>query len=69
MSIFGLSSHLSIVRAAVAFGTDIAASEKSSSPVQPAVTTTLELVLTLEINHKVKETPTISLGNEKRKPV
>ena len=53
----------SVVRSATAFDInfdyfpDIAASESSSSSVQPAVTITLEQVPTLKINQKVSEQP------------
>lgn len=65
----------SVVRSAPAFdidfdySPDIAASESSSSSVQPAVTITLEQVPTLKINQKVNVTATISLGSEQPKPV
>ncbi|CAH3119454.1 unnamed protein product, partial [Porites lobata] len=65
----------SIVRSAPAFdidfdySPDIAASESSSSSVQPATTITLEQVPTLKINQKVNVTATISLGSEQPKPV
>lgn len=63
----------SIVRSAPAFdidfdySPDIAASESSSSSVQPAATITLEQIPTLKINNNV--TATMLLGSEQPKPV
>lgn len=51
------------------YSPDIAASESSSSSVQPAATITLEQVPTLKINQKVNVTETISLGTEIPEPL